>query len=103
MDHPENDSQYQGLKVETSPENPGIVNPYLKLRPRARKRELGVSDFVEGIRRGDVTILSRAVTLLESTRPEHEAMAQEVPPLCRQQCAYRHQRCARRRQEHQHR
>ena len=82
MEHPENDSQYQGLKVETSPENPGIVNPYLKVRPRVRKRELSVDDYVEGIRRGDVTILSRAVTLLESTRPEHEAMAQEVIEKC---------------------
>lgn len=68
--------------METSPENPGIVNPYLKLRPRVRKRELSVSDYVEGIRKGDVTILSRAVTLLESVRPEHEAMAQEVIEKC---------------------
>ena len=82
MEHPENQAEYQGLKVETSPENPGIVNPYLKLRPRARKRELSVSDYVEGIRKGDVTILSRAVTLLESVRPEHEAMAQEVIEKC---------------------
>ena len=82
MEHPENQAEYQGLKVETSPENPGIVNPYLKLRPRARKRELSVSDYVEGICKGDVTILSRAVTLLESVRPEHEAMAQEVIEKC---------------------
>ncbi|MBR4782726.1 MAG: methylmalonyl Co-A mutase-associated GTPase MeaB [Bacteroidaceae bacterium] len=82
MDHPENQAEYAGLKVQTSPENPGIVNPYLKVRPRVRKRELSVADYVEGIRRGDVTILSRAVTLLESTRPEHEAMAQEVIEKC---------------------
>lgn len=82
MEHPENQSEYQGLKVETSPENPGVVNPYLKLRPRVRKRQLGVTDYVEGILKGDVTILSRAVTLLESTRPEHEAMAQEVIEKC---------------------
>lgn len=82
MEHPENESQYEGLKVETSPVNPGMINPYLKRRPRTRKRELTVDDYVEGILKGDVTILSRAVTLLESTRPEHEAMAQQVIEKC---------------------
>lgn len=82
MEHPENDSQYEGLKVETSPVSPGMINPYLQRRPRARKRELSVDDYVEGILKGDVTILSRAVTLLESTRPEHEVMAQQVIEKC---------------------
>ena len=80
--HPENDSTYQGLKVETSPENPGVINPYLSSRPRAKKRTLTVDEYVDGILKGNVTILSRAVTLLESTRPEHEAMAQQIIEKC---------------------
>ena len=82
MHHPENDSQFQGLRVETSPASPGSINPYLSLANRIRRRQLSVNDYVEGIRKGDVTVLSRAVTLLESKRPEHEAMAQEVIEKC---------------------
>lgn len=82
MQHPENDTRYEGLKVETSPENPGVINPYLAKKPRARKRQLSANDYVEGILKGDVTILSRAVTLLESTLPQHEAIAQEVIERC---------------------
>jgi LAO/AO transport system kinase len=82
MHHPENDSEYQGLKVETSPDNPGVINPYLASRPRARKRDLSVDEYVDGILQGNVTILSRAVTLLESTRPEHQEMAQQIIEKC---------------------
>ena len=35
-----------------------------------------------GIVKGDVTILSRAVTLVESVKPEHQAIAQEVIEKC---------------------
>lgn len=82
MEHPENEKQYKGLKVETSPSSPGSINPYLNLRALHRRRELTVDDYVEGILRGDTVILSRAVTLLESTLPEHERMAQKVIERC---------------------
>ena len=41
-----------------------------------------MAEFVEGIVKGDITILSRAVTLVESVRPEHQAVAQEVIEKC---------------------
>ena len=34
--------------------------------------------YADGIKRGDVAILSQAITLGESTRPEHQALAREV-------------------------
>lgn len=37
---------------------------------------------MEGILKGNVTILSQAVTLVESLRPEHQALAQEVIEKC---------------------
>ena len=80
MEHPENNKQYKGLKVETAPESPGSINPYLK--QRQRRPELSVGEYVDGILNGDVTMLSRAITLLESTRPEHEALAQQVIEKC---------------------
>jgi LAO/AO transport system kinase len=37
---------------------------------------------VEGIVKGDITMLSRAVTLVESLLPEHQSIAQEVIEKC---------------------
>lgn len=82
MEHPENDAAYKGLVVNKGIEQPATINPYLKMRPRAKRRELTVSDYVEGILKGDVTVLSRAVTLVESVRPEHQVLAQEVIEKC---------------------
>ena len=76
MEHPENNEAYKGLVVNAGIEQPSSVNPYLKNRPRRKKRELSVSDYVEGIVKGDVTVLSQAVTLVESVKPEHQAVAQ---------------------------
>lgn len=81
MEHPENDSQYIGLTVNGGVEQPPIVNPYLKKRPR-RKPMPTASELVEGILKGDITALSRAVTLVESLAPDHYAVAQEVIEKC---------------------
>ncbi|MBO5806796.1 MAG: methylmalonyl Co-A mutase-associated GTPase MeaB [Bacteroidaceae bacterium] len=82
MEHPENDSAYKGLKVNCGVETLGPVNPYLSQMRRKRATQLSVNDYVEGILRGDVTVLSRAVTLVESLLPEHRAIAQEVVERC---------------------
>ena len=82
MEHPENDTAYKGLTVNKGIEQPSMINPYLKNRPRVRRRELTANDYVEGILKGDVMILSRAVTLVESLRPEHQVLAQEVLEKC---------------------
>lgn len=80
MEHPENDSRYAGLAVNSGVAQPPIVNPYMTRRRRKPVPE--ASELVEGILRGDVTMLSRAVTLVESTSPEHYARAQEVIEKC---------------------
>lgn len=82
MEHPENNEAYKGLKVNDGVEALGSVNPYLSTMRRKRAAQLTVDDYVNGILRGDVTVLSRAVTLLESMLPEHQAMAQEVVERC---------------------
>ena len=82
MEHPENDKQYRGLKVNEGVESLGSLNPYLSSVRRKRAATLSVNDYVEGILRGDVTVLSRAVTLVESMLPEHQAVAQEVIERC---------------------
>ncbi|MCM1448897.1 MAG: methylmalonyl Co-A mutase-associated GTPase MeaB [Clostridiales bacterium] len=80
MEHPENDSQYIGLTVNSGVAQPPVTNPYMTRRKR--KRMPSVNEMVEGILAGDVTMLSRAVTLVESLVPEHQALAQEVIEKC---------------------
>lgn len=82
MEHPENNDKYKGLAVNAGIEQPSLVNPYLKKRKRIKRTELSVSDYVEGIAKGNITILSRAVTLIESVLPEHQSLAQEVIEKC---------------------
>ena len=81
MEHPENSPEYAGLQVNSGVEQPTVINPYLR-RQRVRRRELTVGEMVEGITRGDVTILSQAVTLVESVNPAHQQKAQEVINRC---------------------
>ncbi|MGN1246452.1 MAG: methylmalonyl Co-A mutase-associated GTPase MeaB [Muribaculaceae bacterium] len=80
MEHPENDEQYAGLTVNKGIAQPPIVNPYLK--PRPRRRLLSAAEYVEGILKGNITVLGQAVTLVESMNPDHYALAQEVIEKC---------------------
>jgi LAO/AO transport system kinase len=81
MEHPENSAEFAGLKVNSGVTQTSIVNPYLK-RGRYKARKLTVSDYVEGIVKGDVSILGQSVTLVESTNPDHQVVAQEVIEKC---------------------
>ena len=49
------------------------------------RKKLELSDYIEGIKKGDIAILSRAITLVESKNSEHQEMArklvQEILPL----------------------
>ncbi|MBO6080840.1 MAG: methylmalonyl Co-A mutase-associated GTPase MeaB [Bacteroidales bacterium] len=60
-------------------EQPMQVNPNFK---RHKKSELTVDDYVKGILEGNRTILSRAITMIESENPTHIAMAQEIIERC---------------------
>ena len=80
MEHPENDEQYAGLTVNKGIAQPPIVNPYMKRKPR--RRLLSAAEYVEGITKGNITVLGQAVTLVESMNPDHYALAQEVIEKC---------------------
>jgi LAO/AO transport system kinase len=82
--HPENDPKYIGLQVNSGVETPDSVNSeavseFLKRNKRA---ELTAEAYVAGIRQGDISILSQAVTLVESSNPAHQQLAQEVVLQC---------------------
>ena len=67
------------LTVTTGVENQPMVNPYFV---RKRKRKLTTDEYVEGILNRNITILSQAITLVESNNPDHYAQAQEIIERC---------------------
>jgi len=82
MEHPENSTEYAGLQVNAGVAQPSIVNPYLSQMRKKRHRLFSAGEYVEGILKGDVSILGQAVTLIESMHPDHQALAQEVIEKC---------------------
>lgn len=42
------------------------------------RKPLYLQDYIDGINNGDRTILARAITLVESSHPEHQKLAQEL-------------------------
>lgn len=82
--HIENDPEYSGLAVNKGVEplpsvNADSVKRFLKNK---KKHSRSVQQYVDGILRGDITILSQAVTLVESSKPEHQEIAQEIIVKC---------------------
>ncbi|NDV62824.1 methylmalonyl Co-A mutase-associated GTPase MeaB [Puniceicoccales bacterium CK1056] len=56
---------------------PGSL-PSISSKPPAKRRQLSVDELEIGIRSGDRTLLARAITLVESNAPAHQALAQEL-------------------------
>lgn len=82
--HPENDPAFVGLNVNKGIEQPEAVSAesvhrFLK---KNRRRELTVDEYCEGVLQGNRTVLSRAVTLIESSKPDHQSVAQEILSRC---------------------
>ena len=46
------------------------------------KKELSIQQYISGLRDGDVSILGRAITLVESTRISHYKKAQAILEEC---------------------
>ena len=78
--HPENDPQHIGLSVNEGVSDVPTVNPYF--RPKRKKPLLSVAEYVEGIRKGDISVLGQAVTLVESSLQVHQDLAQQIIEAC---------------------
>ena len=62
-------------KAETNRSvNPNYRNTKISLKSK--------QEYVEGITRGNRTVLSQAITLIESTRPEHRKLGLEILDAC---------------------
>lgn len=72
------------LVVNDGVEQPPIINPYLSniLKKRNSRPVMTVDDYMKGIKEGNTIILSKAITLVESSLPEHREMAKEIIIRC---------------------
>jgi len=79
-DHKNHES---ALKVNEGIEQPEQVNPSAVERFKSKKQQLLKPDeYVQGILSGNRTILSKAITLVESVNPLHYLLAQDVIEKC---------------------
>jgi len=71
------------LKLHEGINQPPSINPELLRESVVRKKKKYQTDqFVEGIITGDRTMLSQAITLIESALPQHYEQAQEIIERC---------------------
>lgn len=71
------------LKVNKGIPQPPTVdtNAAQRFLSKNRKRPT-VDEFIEGILKGNMTLLSKAITLIESSLPEHQKIAQQIIEKC---------------------
>jgi len=71
------------LSVQKGIEQPSPFNPDAMNRLKhVRTGLLPVKTYVEGIRSGNRSLLSQAITLVESSLPKHQSVAQEIIEQC---------------------
>lgn len=73
----------EALAISKGTEQHSILNPDLSaVIARRKKREPGLQEYFAGIRSGDRAWLARAITMVESSLPRHQALAQELVQMC---------------------
>ena len=78
-DHHKETHADSALTVNSGVEKPPIVSPYFK---RKKPKNFSVDDYIAGIKEGNITMLSQAITLVESNLPEHHKTAQSIIEKC---------------------
>ncbi len=80
----EHDQEHDSaLTVNPGIEQPPVIGQASLQRFLARSRKaLSVQEYVDGILKGNRTILSQAITLVESSLPEHIQIAQQIIEQC---------------------
>ncbi|MBP5210748.1 MAG: methylmalonyl Co-A mutase-associated GTPase MeaB [Bacteroidales bacterium] len=70
------------LNINEGVVQPPTINPYLGNVLKNKPVQLTIDQYMDGILAGDTTILSKAITLVESHLPQHRAMANEIIARC---------------------
>lgn len=82
--HHENDPKYIGLNVNAGIERPDVVNEdsVKRFLKKSKRPSLSVDEYFNGIRSGNIPLLSQAITLIESKKSDHQHLAQEIILKC---------------------
>ena len=84
-EHFENqEHEWESALQVTGSDQPALqVNPKALERLKAgRQKLLSLKEYVDGILSRDITILSKAITLVESSLPSHQKLAQDIIAEC---------------------
>lgn len=78
----EYDNNETALNINRGVEQPPILNPYIKNFYKKKPTLKSVDEFMEGIKAGNTTVLGQAITLIESSLPEHREVARQLIRRC---------------------
>jgi|GEM_PF-980 len=77
----ESKADNSALAVTDGVVQPPQVNPNIS-KFRRHKVQHTAEEYIDGILRSDINILGQAITMVESIRPEHQAIAQKIIEGC---------------------
>lgn len=77
-------STNSALEVNKGVEQPPIVNPYISSFYKKKPSLLTLDEYMKGIIEGNTTILSKAITLVESSLPAHRELATKIIAACQE-------------------
>lgn len=70
------------LSVNEGVESNDSINPRSLEEFKGKKKQLTLQNYLDGIQQGNRTVLSQAITLIESTKPSHQELAQDIIEEC---------------------
>lgn len=71
------------LKVNDGIEQPPVIHPQIAEKLKKKHRNiLSINEYVDGITAGNRMLLGKAITLTESTLPEHQDLSQQIIEAC---------------------
>ena len=71
------------LSVSEGVEQPGSINlEAVNQLKKAKKQQQSTAQLLDGIRKGDISVLGQAITLVESSLESHQKAAQELITAC---------------------
>lgn len=76
------DNYNSALSVNKGIAQPPSVNPHIMANLKKRSAILPVDTYISGVLAGDNVILGQAITLIESSLPKHQEIAQKVIEAC---------------------
>lgn len=82
MKKPEHHKKKSALSEKEGVPQPPSINPLSKAQFKKNRSLPSVKEFVDGIRSENLGLLSRAITLVESTNSQHQSIAQEILEAC---------------------